>query len=351
MRNIFLCIFSVIIFSACNDSVTKENTLTLNIKNSHPQKIYLYKLGFFENSNTLIDTFQNQDLDKSLTFHLPYPDSQIYQLIVSPFLPSVFFINDTIGLTIDINMNDYLNYEIKDSRVNRQFVNLHKKLFGIQTKLSDQNLANNEKKHLRTKINEIYYQTAISSTDPELALFAASMCNFDSGIDKLITLNENFKIKFTDSKEINKFISQTNNIIAAKTKEYYIGDTLPVSEFKNLLNKKFINTATTEKFQIYDFFSVLQRNHLEIEALKTLSNHAEIYSFPIENDSLLVFDYINKNTVNWPHFSDFKGWYGDIISKYNIDSIPYLFVTDRSGVITHKNTPVNKLVKEINQYK
>lgn len=340
-------------FYSCNGPDAKVNTIQISLKNAHPYKIYLYQLANFSNSQKLVDSTYNTSLDTFLNFKLPDPDQQIYQLIVSPYLPSIFFLNDSLNIKIDINLNDFLNYSINGSKANQDFVQIHKKIFTSQSKFSEFNLRDKERKELQQEIDNAYFDLAKNTKYPEVALFAAGNCNFDNDVEKLSNLTKLLKSKFQNDTLILEFIRLSQKYIDTKTKEYNVGDSLPSFMLKDLLTGDTItNTSPSSRIVVYDFFSVLQRKSIENDYLFDLrskfnKSNIQIYSFPVEADSILIDQYIKSNKLEWPHFSDYLGWQGDIIPNYFIDSIPYLFVTDEHRKIIHKNIPISDLAKKL----
>jgi hypothetical protein len=199
----------------------------------------------------------------------------------------------------------------------------------------------------------LYLELAINTKFPEVALFAASNLNFDGDVEKMIPLIQSFKSRFASDKAIKQYIYQSQKFIDTKTKEFNLGDSLPNLKFRDIITGQNISTFTKNKdIIIYDFFSVLQRNGTELTDLKEIiqiygKDKVMIYSFPVDPDSMLIQQYIKNSKVDWPHFSDYQGWQGEIIPKYYIDSVPYMFVTDNNGVVIQKNIPVRRLFEKV----
>ncbi len=344
-------IFSLIVLLGCIN--TANNILQIHITNSNPQKVYLYQTASFENDPILIDSISNNSLDTKIKFKIPPADQKIYQLIVSPYLPSIYFVNDTSQIEIDVDLNDFVNYKIKSGVINKDFIKLNKQIFPKLNQLSNSKITDLDSKNILSEIDSLYLDLAKNTNFPEVALFAASNLNFDGDVEKMKPLIQSFKSRFASDKALKRYIYQSEKFIDTKTKEFNLGDSLPNLKFRDIITGQNISTFTKNKnIIIYDFFSVLQRNDTELTDLREVirkygQDNVKIYSFPVDPDSVLIQQYIKNSKVDWPHFSDYQGWQGEIIPKYYIDSVPYLFVTDNNGLVIHKNITIKRLFEKV----
>jgi hypothetical protein len=352
MRIYYFSLVLIFILSTCQTNSSKKNNLVLQLKNANPEKIYLYQTAAYDEPIVLIDSTFNNLLDVNISLNIPDPNHKIYQLIISPYLPPIYFVNDTSMINIDVDLNNFVNYQIDKGDVNQEFSFLNKLIFPKSSQLTNESISFNHRNKLLFEIDSIYYDKAIHTKHAEIALFAASQCKFENQVERLNALILILQSKFSNNGQISEYVRQSKKYIDTKNKEYNIGDTIPNNVFKDLISKKTINTQQINAdLIIYDFFSVLQRNQNDLNSYNDVVQHygkekVKIFSFPVDPDSALIHEYIKNSKVDWPHISDYLGWQGEIIPKFYIDSVPYLFVTDNNGIIIHKNIPVKRLFEK-----
>ena len=350
LNGLLTLIFCIIISSCSNKSA---NQLKIQLSNAHPNAVYLYQTSESDNFPILIDSIKNDALDKLILFKIPAPDFKLYQLTVSPYLPSIFFINDTKGIEININLNDYKNYEIKNSKGSEELQRLHSKLFTEQQKLSNPNLLSEQRIQIQSEIQNEYLNLAMKAQNPLIALFAADNYNFENKTNELTNLGKSLILRFPENASVKNYVNKSVKIINTLQREYQPGDTLPLITVYDKVSKTEMNIPlTSKKWHIYEFFSVIKRTREELNLIRSFqqtNKEIAIYSFPAEPDSTLIYEYIKSNNVNWPHFTDYQGWHGNIIPKFYIDSVPYLFVTDQKGIILYKNIPLN-IIQNVKEF-
>ena len=64
----------------------------------------------------------------------------------------------------------------------------------------------------------------------------------------------------------------------------------------------------------------------------------EIFSVSLDNNKAAWKKAIEKDQLTWSsHVCDYKGWYGEAATVYELEAIPMNFLIDKDGVIIAKN--------------
>ena len=64
----------------------------------------------------------------------------------------------------------------------------------------------------------------------------------------------------------------------------------------------------------------------------------EIFSVSLDNNKSAWTKAIEKDQLTWAsHVCDYKGWYGEASTVYELESIPMNFLIDQDGIIIAKN--------------
>ena len=64
----------------------------------------------------------------------------------------------------------------------------------------------------------------------------------------------------------------------------------------------------------------------------------EIFSVSLDNNKSAWIKAIEKDQLTWAsHVCDYKGWYGEASTVYELESIPMNFLIDQDGIIIAKN--------------
>ena len=69
----------------------------------------------------------------------------------------------------------------------------------------------------------------------------------------------------------------------------------------------------------------------------------------LDNDDKAWQSSIDKNGLSWTQLSDLKGWESELISAYQVGSLPYYMIVDRTGKILATGITVEDISNEVRQ--
>ena len=79
-------------------------------------------------------------------------------------------------------------------------------------------------------------------------------------------------------------------------------------------------------------------------------NGFEVFSVSLDNNKSAWTKAIEKDNLTWPsHVCDYKGWYGEAATIYELEAIPMNFLIDKDGVIIAKGLRGEALVKKLKE--
>jgi hypothetical protein len=343
-----LVVSLLFILSACQTQADNDTELILNVENSNPVRVLLFKLDFDGKGPQLIDSASISDLKQTLVFKIKNSKDALIQVQVNPYLPSLYVVNDSENIQLDVNVNHFISYEVMGSAASDSLSKLHSRLFPLLQRLEGEGQNKKRIDSLFAQIEKEYLHCAMTAKHPSVALFAANNCRFDQNMEGLKRLIHEFTRKFPASSIVMNYVNESKKYISTIENEFQVGDTLPVFKTKDVHGRLIPIGAEERKYYFYDFFLTLNKTAADIKLLKELRENfattdVQIYSFPMDPDSLQVASFIRKHNLKWPHVSDYEAWQGEIPAKYYLDSIPYNFLTDRHGKIILKNESLDKV--------
>jgi thiol-disulfide isomerase/thioredoxin len=63
----------------------------------------------------------------------------------------------------------------------------------------------------------------------------------------------------------------------------------------------------------------------------------EIVGISLDQDKAALEKFIAENKMTWPQFFDGKGWDNELAKRFNIQSVPTMWLLDREGKLADPN--------------
>ncbi len=342
-----------LLFHSCSPK-PQNFQLQVSLRNAQPCTFYLYRLSD-KDGPTLIDSFQNAQLDAQFTLKDPAPWSEaLYQLSIPNLRSNLYFIADAASIQTDIDGVAPRNYTTRGSRGSTALQNLQH----IQNPLQDSMTILNNKINnkigdqatllaafgiLSQQMKDNYFHFADTTTSPLAALFITQQLDFGNdraGHKAFITRLEK---RFRQHPQLAAFIQKTKDYLALFEVEYEIGDSLPSASFVDRSGQIQSPAQWKGAYYLLEFWSSYCAPCLfNLEQKKSLYQkyHPDgfnMLAFSLDEDQEMLNGTLQNGQYPWPVVADLKGWASQAVNTYKIDSIPYNILVGPSGKVIGKN--------------
>ena len=358
-RNALNLLFLLLLFNSCT-SKPQNFQLQVSLRNAQPCTFYLYRLSD-NDGPTLVDSFQNTQLDAQFTLNDPAPWSEaLYQLSIPNLRSSLYFIADVASIQTNINGVDPRMYTTSGSSGSMTLQNLQHIQNPLQDSLTILNNKINNKIGdqpalltafgiLSQEMKDNYFRFADTTTSPLAALFITQQLDFGNdhaGHKAFITRLEK---RFKNHPQLTPFIQKTKDFLALFEVEYEIGDSLPSASFVDRSGKIQSPAQWKGGYYLLEFwssycapclFNLEQKKGVYQKYHPTGFN---MLAFSLDEDQEMLKATLQNGQYPWPVVADLKGWASQAVNTYKIDSIPFNILVGTDGKVKMKNIDAVRL--------
>ena len=349
----------LLLFNSCTPK-TPNFQLQVSLRNAQPCTFYLYRLSD-KDGPTLVDSFQNAQLDAQFTLSDPAPWSEaLYQLSIPNLRSSLYFIADVASIQTNINAVDPRSYTTLGSSGSMALQNLQHIQNPLQDSLTILNNKINNKIGdqpalldafgiLSQQMKDNYFRFADTTTSPLAALFITQQLDFGNdrtGHKAFVTRLEK---RFKQHPQLTPFIQKTKDFLALFEVEYEIGDSLPSASFVDRSGKIQSPAQWKGGYYLLEFWSSYCAPCLfNLEQKKAVyqkyhSTGFNMLAFSLDEDLEMLNSTLQNGQYPWPVVADLKGWASLAVNTYKIDSIPFNILVGTDGKVKMKNIDAVRL--------
>ncbi|NNV57872.1 TlpA family protein disulfide reductase [Limnovirga soli] len=365
-------IFLLLVFIAC-DKERQNNKVTIAIKGAIGKKIFLYKIGFLDEPDALIDSATVIDMEHSIMFGFDGSEEGLYKIKVAESAFFYQFINDKPDIQIDINNinGKYTIYNSPASNSLKAFTEQQAALFGAIND-AEKNNSNLHRQHLdiskisplglekvRAIFDSLYsrsliYTDTVSSAAALIAVY--NTIDFDNHHDDLQVFIDKASERFPVYKPIMQLKTEVYAMLSIYREEFQIGDTLPPINLPDETGRLFSTAELQGNYYLLEFWStycdkcVAYNKSMKNIWQSPLTDRIKMVSVALDDEKKIWLDAIRKNDIHWIQLMDEKMWRGAAANTLKFDSIPFNFLVNPQGIIIAKAIPADSLTGVITKF-
>jgi peroxiredoxin len=348
--------FLLLVFIAC-DNEKQTNTVTITIKGAIGKKIILYKIGFLDEPDALIDSATVIDMEHPIVFTFAQDQEGLYKIKIAQS-----------GFTYQFINGKYTIFNSPASNSLKTFTERQSSLFGTIND-EEKNDSNLHKQHLDNsntsplaleKVRAIFdtlYSRSLAYTDTvnsAAALIAVyNTIDFDNHHDDLQGFIDKASGRFPGYRPIIQLKTEVYAMLSIYREEFQIGDTLPPINLPDETGRLFSTAELQGTYYLIDFWSTYcDKCIVYTKAMKNiwqspLTGKIKIVSVALDDEKKIWLDAIRKNDIHWVQLMDEKMWRGTAANTLKFDSIPFNFLVNPRGIIIAKAIPADSLTRVI----
>lgn len=351
--------FLLLLLNSCTPK-PQNFQLQVSLRNAQPCTFYLYRLSNKE-SPTLVDSFQNTQLDAKFTLSDPEPWKEVfYQLSIPNLRSSLYFIADAPSIQTEIDGVTPQTYTTTGSKGSSAL----QKLQHIQNPFQDSlTILNNKINNkigdqatlvaafdlLSQQMKANHFHFADTTTSPLAALFVTQQLDFGKDRARHKAFITRLEKRFPKHPRLTSFIQKTKDFLALFEVEYQIGDSLPTASFVDRNGEAHIPAQWKGKYYLLEFWSsycgpcLFNLEQKKAVYQKYHPKGFNMLAFSLDEDQVMLNSSLQKGQYPWPVVADLKGWGSQAVNTYKIDSIPFNILVGSNGKVMAKNVDAKSL--------
>lgn len=361
MKKILYVLLLLITVTACKNNNNGSFEVSGTIKNAPGKKVYLIETPLLSNQPVILDS-GTLTTDGTFALKARATDEGVYRLSIENG-PDVVLINDNDEIEVNLDVNNYKNYEISGSQASKNLRNLFNDYrkkdsaifinFKIMDSLRSGNAGDSVLQQLQsenekaiTSLNQLVKNFIDKTESPAAALYAMGIGSQTMPVEELKPIVDAVAKRFPE----HNGIAQLKSMFAIKAapkndpgqgnSNYALMNKQAPELTMPDVNGKMVSLSDFRgKYVLVDFWAswcapCRQENPHVVDAYNRFKDkNFTILGVSLDGEKEDWLKAIKNDNLNWTHISDLKQWESSAVPAYNIDGIPFNVLLDPTGKI------------------
>ena len=376
MKKLWIIVTVAVLATACENSGSKNFTVSGEIKNAPATVVYLEQISFDNMPPQVVDsmslkegkfTLKGKAAEESL-LQLRFPEIEKS--------PLFFVINDKSNIEMIADWNDIRKIKYKGSPATERLQLVvdslsatQQKLYTIQYEIQNEvlgdslkNIKQMEMTSILTSFKAYVKQTAMEDKSPMVSMFATSINTGTDAVENEALYNNLIK-RFPKHTGIQTVVKQFRESTANTQQQQQprqsgavaVGSMAPEITMPDVNGNNVSLSSFKGKYVLVDFWASWcgpcrgENPNLVAAYNKYKGKNFTILGVSLDKTKDAWVQAIQQDGLTWNHISDLKFWNSAAVSLYGFNGIPYNVLIDPTGKVIADNLRGGDLERKLEE--